>query len=388
MTQFRMQMRLLFAAQFFAIGAYLPFMPVWLADRGLSPTQIGLVLTLPQFARILLGPALAFMVDRFGHRQRALAFSAAAAGLATAALLGSASFMQIIVVFAALAAFWSVLMPFSDALALDGVKAHGIDYGRVRLWGSASFIAANLGAGILVGEFSANAALIIVAVSFLAVGGLAMLIADPPVTAGDPAGDGGALAPGVRRLLRADFIAAVAIAGLLQSSHAVLYAFGTLHWQTQGLSTPLIGLLWAVGVVAEIILFAVAPAVMARLDTHRMLLLAALAACVRWGLMTLNPPLWCLFGLQFLHAFTFGATHLAIIGFVSRTTPQHYGGTAQSLLYGVSSLIMAVTTLLAGPLYGAVAGQAYWAMSAMGAGALAVLLLVKIGYAPALARTV
>lgn len=364
--------RLLYAAQFVAIGAYLPFMPVWLSGRGLSAGEIGVALTLPMLARTFVAPGVALGVDRYGDRRGPLAGLAALAGIATLALFLLDGFTAILAGFAALALFWCALMPLTEASAIAAARAGRGDYGRMRLWGSASFIAANLGAGLLVDEIAPGAAIVLVATAFLLSGLFALRLPRDDAAGLPDATDRLSLATG-KTLLGATFLGPIVLAGLLQSSHAVLYGFGTLHWQSLGYSNTIIGSLWALGVIAEIILFAYSAWPLRWLRPTGLLALAAAAGAIRWAAMAFDPPLGMQFVLQLLHAFTFAAVHLASVTLIANNAPRRLAGTAQSVLFAVSSLIMAGTMPLAGALYGAVGGGAYWAMAAMSFTVLSVL---------------
>jgi len=369
---FEYGVRLLYAAQFVAIGAYLPFMPVWLAGRGLSAGEIGVVLTLPMLARSFVAPAVALGVDRRGDRRAPLAALAALAGCATLALLLLTGFAAILAGFVALALFWCALMPLTEASAIEAQRAGRGDYGRMRLWGSASFIAANLGAGMLVDQVAPGAAVGLIAGAFLLSGVFALRLPRDDGEELPAVSEGLTLATG-RALLGATFLGPIVLAGILQSSHAVLYGFGTLHWQSLGYSNTVIGGLWATGVVAEIILFAYSARPLRWLRPTGLLALAAAAGVTRWTAMAFDPPLAVQFGLQVLHAFTFAAVHLAAVTLIANNAPRRLAGTAQSMLFAVSSLIMAATMLVAGALYGALGGGAYWAMAAMSLTVLTVL---------------
>ena len=132
----RINMRLLYAAQFVAIGAYLPFMPVWLAGRGLSAGEIGLVLTVPMLARAFVAPWVALAIDRRGDRRVALAVLAALSGVSTFTLYLCTGFPAILTDFLALGLFWCALMPMTEASAVAAMRVGRADYGRMRLWGS------------------------------------------------------------------------------------------------------------------------------------------------------------------------------------------------------------------------------------------------------------
>jgi PPP family 3-phenylpropionic acid transporter len=116
-----------------------------------------------------------------------------------------------------------------------------------------------------------------------------------------------------------------------------------------------------------------------RIGSVELIALGAGAAVARWLAMGFDPPLALLVPLQLLHALTFGATHVGAMHFIGRAVPQAQAGTAQALYASVTGgIAMGGAMLLAGPLYAAYAGRAYWAMAALAAvGLIASLVLLK-----------
>jgi PPP family 3-phenylpropionic acid transporter len=161
------------------------------------------------------------------------------------------------------------------------------------------------------------------------------------------------------------FLAIIAAAALIQASHAVYYGFSALQWQAAGLSGATIGILWAIGVIAEIALFAASA--WRQFGPVFLLAVGAGGAVVRWGAMALDPPLPMLGMLQCLHAFSFGATHLGAVAFVARTAPRGLGASAQGYLAVALALAMALAMAISGQLYADFGGAAYVAMALLAA---------------------
>jgi PPP family 3-phenylpropionic acid transporter len=168
-------------------------------------------------------------------------------------------------------------------------------------------------------------------------------------------------------LMRAPlFLLFLLAASLIQASHALYYSFGTLNWRALGISDGVIGVLWSVGVIAEVALFAASGRIIAYCGTARLLMFAGLAAILRWGVMAFDPPLLILGPLQTLHALSFGAAHLAAIHFLTHAIPEDRTATAQGVYAAaVAGLALGIATIASGPLYGAFAGEAYGAMAAL-----------------------
>ncbi len=305
--------------------------------------------------------------DWSGDRRRA-AVLLAWASLAGVLALGAADgFTPILVVTALLAIATAAIMPLAETLAMSGVRVAGLDYGRMRLWGSLSFIAAGFVAGVALDRAGAGSIL------WLMVAG-AILTALAAHALPPEAGTEGA--HGRRpRFSRAAALALIAdrrfqlfllAAGAVQASHAVFYTFGVIEWRRQGLSPSWAGVLWAVGVGVEIAAFAVSRALVARVGAVGLLLAGAAAGLVRWTAMAFDPPLAALVPLQALHGLTFGAAHLGALHVMAASVPQTSAGTAQALYASVTAgIAMGLATLAAGPLYATWGGRAYLAMAGL-----------------------
>jgi PPP family 3-phenylpropionic acid transporter len=258
-------------------------------------------------------------------------------------------------------ATWATILPLGEALALGEAKRGGLDYGRVRLWGSLTFILAAIG----VGEWLERAGPPIILWSVATMVGclLAACVLLPP---GEFEGRGAAAAD-LRLLVRKpEFLAFVAAAGLLQASHAVYYGFATLHWRAAGHGELVIGLLWAEGVVAEVALFAWAAALLRRSPPVRLLTLAGALTVARWVLSALSTDLVVLVPAQALHAASFGAVHLAAMHYLRDRTPPELHASAQGFYAALgTALPFGLLTPVAGWLYGVAGGTAFWAMAAI-----------------------
>jgi MFS transporter, PPP family, 3-phenylpropionic acid transporter len=370
----------LYAAVFLVGGCYLPYLPVWLHWRDVDADQIALLLATPPFARVAFTPAISFAADRAGGR-RPILIALAWGSLGSFLLLWVADgFWQMLLASLLLAANWTTILPLVETVAVTGIRRGALDYGKVRLRGSVSFIVASLGSGLIIGRLGPQTVLP------LLVGGAALMVVGAHLVPHALARASHVISA-LRRLSLSDafkllraplFLLFLLAASLIQSSHALYYSFGSLNWRAQGISDGMIGVLWSVGVVTEVALFAVSGRIVAFCGAARLLMFAGLAAVLRWGFMAVDPPLWPTALLQTLHAMSFGAAHIAAIHFLTHAVPEDRAATAQGLYAAfVAGLVLGAVTVASGPLYRMFAGEAYAAMALLallGAGSAFLLM--------------
>jgi len=367
---FAPRLGLVYAALFLAAGWYLPLFPLWLSARGLDPGAIGIVLAAFQFTRIAGTPAGTRLADRYGTPKSAIVLASCATSLVMLVVAGANGFAAILLasIFYSLAT--APLMPLTDAYALKGLSLRGRAYGPVRLWGSVSFIVANLTGGVLLGVLApGNLIWLIFAGSCLV--SLAAFALVPLPRERRPQRS----AAGHSHLRYPAFLAIAAAASLIQASHAVYYGFSTLDWSAKGFDGVTIGVLWALGVAAEIVLFAFAARLPPAIGPVTLIVIGAAGAILRWSATALDPPLALLALLQLLHALSFGATHLGAMMFLSQNAPEGSRAAAQGDIATANSLAMAAASALAGALYGLSGSFAYVSMAvlAVAGGGFAVL---------------
>jgi MFS transporter, PPP family, 3-phenylpropionic acid transporter len=355
---------------FMALGVQMPFLPVWLAAKGLDANAIGLVLAAPLILRVVAVPLVTGLADRFGALRGAL-IAAAAATTAGYAVLGLADgFWPILMMVALASAAFTSIFPLSDAYALKGLAARGRSYGSVRLWGSGTFILGSLGAGLAADAVRPADLVWLMAAAFLL---MALFSLGLPALGGPPAPPSSRPASAVAFLRSPAFLVVAAAAGLIQASHALYYGFSTLAWTAAGFDGRTIGALWAIGVIAEIVLFAVSGRLPAAFGPTAFLCAGAAGAAVRWGAMAIDPPALALPFLQCLHGLSFGATHLGSVQFLARAAPDRLGATAQGYLAIVLGVVMAAFMGFSGLIYASYGSRGYavMALAALAGGAVA-----------------
>lgn len=350
----------LYAALFILPGIQMPFFPVWLKAKDLDARLIGIVLAAPIVARVLAIPIISREADRRGAVRDVL-IVATLATVAGFTLVGlSTGAIAILITYTLTSLFSTPVMPLTETYALKGLTARGRAYGPVRLWGSFAFIFGNFVAGFAADTIPArNLIWLMVAASALvalAAWALAPLPADLPERAVPTA-------PDQKPFHDPAFIAVIAGASLIQASHALFYGFSAVQWSAAGLDGTFIAALWALGVAAEIVLFALQARLPPFFTPTVMLMIGALAGTLRWLGMAADPSTLVLPWLQMLHALSFGATHLGTLMFLAHHAPAGQAATAQGYLAIAAGLAMAAAMGISGVLYADFGSRAYIAMA-------------------------
>lgn len=353
-----------YAAFFVVIGIQLPFLPLWLEAKGLDAETIGLVLAAPMVVRIAAIPLATRAADRRDALRGGMVAGAAATALGYGLVGLSDGAWMILLTYALTSIAMTPILPLADAYALKGLTGTRTSYGQVRLWGSAAFIVGSLAAGFLLDWVAPIRLIWFMAAAAAASVAVAMALAPIAAHAAGPRPP----APPIRLLLRhRPFLAVALAASLIQSSHALYYGFSALHWRGAGYDGGTVGLLWAIGVIAEIVLFALSGRLPAAITPTRLLLIGAAGGMLRWAAMAFDPPAIVLPVLQCMHGLSFGATHLGAIAFLGRSAPAGLGATAQGYLAIAAGSAMAAATSLSGVLYAGYGARAYAAMVAAAA---------------------
>jgi PPP family 3-phenylpropionic acid transporter len=375
---FGLRISLFYLTSFLVLGIFVPFFPLWLKTRGLSSQEIAITMAAPMAARLVIVPIMTLAADRMGDRRLIAVVCSLAALAAVAAMPAASGFIPLMVLTILHTGSMTPLMPIVESIAMDGAQRLSIPYGRMRLWGSLAFIGGSMGAGALL-DWITPARVI-----WLVLGSGALTVLSAFVLPG-PVREGNLRRPSASALARAgmamsaspQFLLFAAASGTAMSSHAVLYTFGSLHWQALGFGGSTIGALWATGVLAEVALLAFGTALLRTIPAPRLLVLGAAGGCLRWAITGMDPPIAVLLPLQALHALSFAATHLGAMKFLQAAVPKSAANFGQGLYVAiVSGLFMGLALLLAGPLYAALAGRAYLAMALLCA--VGILLAFKL----------
>ncbi|KAB7627963.1 MFS transporter [Alkalilimnicola sp. S0819] len=357
---------------FFAIlGGLVPYWSPYLQYRGFSAAEIGELVAILHATKIIAPNLWGWLADRSGRGMLVVRLAALGAMVSFAGVLLGDGYWWMALVMATYSFFWNAALPQFEANTMNHLGRADHLYSRVRLWGSVGFIVAVIGLGEAIDRWGLTVLppglLLIFAGLFLA----GVVSPEKRYVLG-----GEAPAPFLRVLCRPPVLLFFLVCFLLQASHGPYYAFFSIYLQDHQYSATAIGLLWSVGVVAEIGVFLLIHRWLPRYGPRRLMTAALLLAALRWLLIaTAVGSLPLLIFAQTLHAASFGVYHAVGIYMVNRLFVGANQGRGQalysSLTFGAG---VALGSLLAGYGWEALGGAQTFLLAALlaaGAGAVA-----------------
>ncbi|MDZ4099909.1 MAG: MFS transporter [Methylophilaceae bacterium] len=294
------------------VGAFVPYWGLYLKSINFSAVEIGILLSLFQVSRIFSPSFWGWLADRTNRRVAWIKLTALLGLLGYIGVFFGTSFVWLFFVMAALSIFTSSTLPLAEAVTMAHIEPANQPYSRIRVWGSIGFIVAVLGLGLLLDYTEIDSllwCLLIIQASLLL---LSFKIPEPHV----PPHHTDHLSVW-KIVTRPEVLSLLIGSCLMVSAHSVYYSFFSIFLEERGYSKTLIAILWSVGVVCEIVMFAFMPKLIGRFTLKQILLASLLLAVLRFAMIGVGTSsLWILLLAQTLHAATFGSFHVASVAIV------------------------------------------------------------------------
>ncbi len=317
---------------FAALGALIPFWGLYLRQLGFDAVAIGELMAIPMATKFIAPYVWGWLGDHLGHRMAIVRLGSLLTSVIFLAVFWLTGFWGLGLVMALFSFFWNAVLPQFEAVTLRYLGDRVAHYARIRVWGSIGFILVVVLLGIAVDERGASIVLPVLFGIYLSIWLSSLLIKDPNIQprTGEQ--------PSIFSILRRPpVIAFFLVCFLLQVGHGAYYTFYSIYMAEEGHSKTLIGQLWALGVIAEVIVFLFMHQLLQRFGARNVLMVSLLLAAVRWLLIGNFPqsmPL--LLFAQTLHAASFGTFHAAAIHLVHHYFTGSHQGRGQALYSSLS----------------------------------------------------
>jgi PPP family 3-phenylpropionic acid transporter len=351
--QNRILLALVYIFYFGQLGVFVPYVGIYLDDKGLSSAQIGTLLALVALSRII-GPNMwAHYADKSGQVGEVLRFGCLLALLSFLSILIVNSFWGITLVFATMMMFWTAVLPQLEVITAHATESSKGGYGSVRLWGSVGFILATLIVGFLLDYFPSQ---IIVYASMLMLFGLfvsSLLVVSKHSAEQRTQNIEKSKSAPLASIWTLGFIVFLLGNTLLQVSFGSFYNFFTLYMRQLEYTGMQTGLFIGLGVAAEVVVFIGAMRLIKQFGVKTLLVFSVFFTALRWAMLALFAQYTAIIIItQLVHALSFGLTHAASVYYLQQSFPKAFQSRAQALYVSIAFGIGgAVGSYLAGLLW-------------------------------------
>lgn len=365
-------------AVFGSTGVASVYFGIWLANRGITPDEIGILNAAPLLLMLFVNQLVGRIADRMSDWRGVIIVLSLIAGAIPIGLFFVSGFWGILLVWTLSVMPAFALVPVVDAATLRMTQRRGTEFSAVRAWGTVGFMVTTGLSGPLI-AWLGDAAFVPIFVAFALLRAL-LSFQLPQFRAGEAAEKPATKrASRLREVLKPWFVLTLLGIALLYATHGVIGAFGALLWHEQGIPEALIGPLVATMAASEAAMMFVWSRLKLKVSARHIILIACIVAALRWTAMAFSPPVWVLFGLQMLHSITFAMGYLGGIYFLANWTSDEIAAEAQGFSY-VLQQAMSVLMLLGMGWFVAAYGAGAWLYVAAFAvlGALCIIASLRL----------
>ncbi len=299
---------------FALVGALSPFLGLYLADIGLTAYAIGLVNAVLMGTKILAPNLWGWLCDHTGKRLGIITLGSFFAFVAFSGLFFYHSLLPILLITFVYSFFWNAILSQFDTVTIQYLKNNSHRYSHVRVWGSIGFIFSVALLGVAFDYYTIAYLIPIAWILLLLIWLSCVSVKEPPACSVE---DNHVhwLSLFKRPAVIAFFVAVF----FLQFSFGAYYTFFSLYLESYDYSRTAIGLLWALGVLAEVIVFLVIHRMMPKLGVVNLLFWSLLLTSLRWVIIAFFADnISLIIFAQCIHALSFGGAHAASIELIRR----------------------------------------------------------------------
>ncbi len=322
---------------FGVLGIFLPYFNLYCYHLGFSGVQIGTLSGLRSVAMVIFPLVWGLLADRLNMRRPIYILCNFVSSAVWVMFLFTAEFWPMLAITAFYGIFYAPIISFLEAVTMDVLGAEKKSYGRIRAWGSISFIVMVLVLGKIIDLYAIDIILVLILAGSLMLAIISLGIPATQATKKD------LLAPAARSLLDKRVMVFLFCAFLMLVSHGAYYGFFSIHLANLGYGTFFIGLAWALASTAEILVMIKSDKIFGRFSLENVLFFSFLVAAARWIILFfLESPALILLS-QVLHAVTYGTFHMASILYIDQLAPEKAKTLGQAvnnaLTYGLGLMV-------------------------------------------------
>ncbi|WP_250658369.1 MFS transporter [Alkalimarinus coralli] len=317
---------------FALLGGLAPYWGLYLEDAGFSSIEIAQITSVLMVTKVVAPNIWGWVGDHYGKRLELVRYGALLTFIFFLAFYIDKGFWWYVSVMALFSFFWNAILPQFEVITLHSLGDRRERYSRVRLWGSLGFVASVVLLGAAFDHIAISNLPGFLLVIIALIGASSLFSFEQPDHGGQRS-----RARFIEALKSPLIIAFLLINFLLQLSHGPYYTFYSIYMEDLGYGRATIGILWAIGVIAEVLLFIVMHHLLKAFSLRSIVIASLLLTTIRWLLVgSISNSLVFLVLAQCLHAASFGAMHAVAIQFVHQYFPADNQGQGQAIYSSVS----------------------------------------------------
>ncbi len=316
-----------------ALGTFLPYWALYLQGLGYSALDIGIAIGVYSALRMFAPVVWGWIADHWQIRMPMIRMASLLAPLTFLVPLDSVQLGWLVLQMLLLSFCLNAVLPQLEVLTLNYLYRREGEYGVIRLWGSIGFVLAVLVLGPILDRTGLAPVPWIIAGIMLAMGLVSLSVPDAPRHPSHSESVEGLL----RVLKRPEVMALMAACFLSQFSFAPYYGFFSLYLEQYQYSKTSIGILWSVGVIAEVGVFIYMSRLLGRFGSRSLMLWALALTAVRWTMQVMFINIMpVLLVVQCLHLASFGIYHAVAVHLIHQMFRGRLQGRGQALYSAVS----------------------------------------------------
>jgi PPP family 3-phenylpropionic acid transporter len=340
-TDQRPRYKFIISSQYFiyfgVLGIFLPYFNLYCYHLGFSGPQIGILSALRSLVMVLFPLIWGLLADRFQARKPIYILCTFMSTSIWLLYLFYVDFRPMLIVTVFYGIFYAPIISFLEAVTMDMLGKEKKNYGRIRAWGSISFIVVVLVLGRIIDLYSVDIILILILA-----GSVVLAVISVAIPAIKPQKQD-LLQPGAESLLERRVVIFLFCAFLMLISHGAYYGFFSIHLENLGYGSTFIGIAWALASTAEILVMVKSDKIFSRFSLEKVLFFSFLVAAARWMILFFAGSPVVILLSQILHAITYGTFHMASILYIDKLAPHQAKTLGQAvnnaLTYGLGLMV-------------------------------------------------
>jgi PPP family 3-phenylpropionic acid transporter len=318
---------------FGTLGIFIPFVALYLKHNGFSGKDIGLFITVISIIKFLLTNTWTKTYNKIKSKT-VFVITAILVSNVSVILLLSKNYLLTFLTFIIYAVTRVGILPVMDHISNEFSRESGIEYGKIRMYGSIGFICFTTFTGLLVDYFSINVFITMTILTGFLSAITILFIKLENIERAKYKQDSNKLSFDFKIILIASILHYISL--------TFFHNFLNIKVEYLNESQTIAGTIWSIGIFAEILLMFFSNKLFKKISPFTLLIFSMFLGGVRSLVIGYAESAMVLLFINTIHGFAFGTFHLSIIRYIkdyiaaeSRLKAQSF---YSSLIYGLGAI--------------------------------------------------